>query len=127
MSSETPRHALERRPGYLTTITRFLDNELRRVRFQGSLAHRSCTHLTEDRRPKAAILACPACVRDSSTWVHLRMCLACGSIGCCDTSAGRHAVGHFEMTGHPVMRSIEPTEAWGWCYVDKAYLVLGAA
>ena len=53
------------------------------------------------------------------------MCLACGSVGCCDSSVGRHAVGHFEATGHPAMRSIEPTDTWGWCYVDEAYLELG--
>ena len=55
------------------------------------------------------------------------MCLTCGSVGCCDTSVGRHAAGHFEATGHPVMRSIEPSDTWGWCYVDKAYLDVGMA
>ena len=53
-----------------------------------------------------------------TTTVHLRMCLACGNVGCCDSSPGTHASRHFEATGHPVMRSIEPGEDWRWCYQD---------
>ncbi|WP_285319916.1 Na+/H+ antiporter [Pseudarthrobacter sp. lyk4-40-TYG-27] len=78
-----------------------------------------CDHLT------AAMLspvpdnpACAGCEREGTTPVHLRMCLACGQVGCCDSSAGRHASRHFKETGHPVMRSIEPGEQWRWCYVD---------
>ncbi len=127
MTSETPGHAPEGRTDYVKTITRYLGNELRRVSFQRSAAHRSCTHLTDERPPLPAVLECPGCIRDSSQWVKLRMCLACGSVGCCDSSVGRHAVGHYEATGHPAMRSIEPTDTWGWCYVDEAYLELGAA
>ncbi len=62
---------------------------------------------------------CEECLRDGLRWVHLRLCLACGHVGCCDSSVGRHADGHFHETGHPVMRSFEPGEAWRWCYVDK--------
>ena len=50
--------------------------------------------------------------------MHLRICLACGNVGCCDSSAGRHAERHFHTT-HPVMRSFEPGESWRWCYVDE--------
>jgi uncharacterized UBP type Zn finger protein len=53
------------------------------------------------------------------TWVHLRMCLVCGHVGCCDNSKNKHATRHFHETGHPVIRSAEPGETWGWCYVDK--------
>ena len=53
-----------------------------------------------------------------TTPVHLRMCLGCGNVACCDSSAGRHASRHFKESGHPVMRSIEPGEEWRWCYVD---------
>lgn len=53
-------------------------------------------------------------------WVHLRECLVCGHVGCCDSSAGRHATKHFRHTEHAVMRSIEPGESWRWCYVDEA-------
>jgi CPA1 family monovalent cation:H+ antiporter len=62
---------------------------------------------------------CEECLRDGTTWVHLRLCLSCGHVGCCDSSVGRHATGHFHQTQHPVMRSIEPGEAWRWCYVDE--------
>lgn len=62
---------------------------------------------------------CRECADDgTSTWAHLRMCLTCGHVGCCDSSPQRHATAHFEGTGHPVMRSIEPGESWRWCYVD---------
>src|SRR6476469_5338241 len=61
---------------------------------------------------------CADCRREGTTPVHLRMCLACGSVGCCDSSPGTHASRHFEATGHPVMRSIEPGEDWRWCYED---------
>ncbi len=63
--------------------------------------------------------ACEECLRDGTRWVHLRLCLECGHVGCCDSSVGRHATGHFHESGHPVMRSIEPGEAWRWCYVDE--------
>ncbi|MFD1723079.1 cation:proton antiporter [Amnibacterium endophyticum] len=62
---------------------------------------------------------CEDCVREGSTWVHLRTCLTCGHVGCCDSSERRHADLHFRGTAHPVMRSAEPGEAWRWCYVDE--------
>lgn len=62
---------------------------------------------------------CEECLRDGTRWVHLRMCLTCGHVGCCDSSVGRHATAHFHVTGHPVMRSFEPGEAWRWCYIDE--------
>ena len=63
--------------------------------------------------------ACAACQRAGTRWVHLRLCLTCGEVGCCDSSPERHATRHFEQTGHPVMRSHEPGESWRWCYVDN--------
>ena len=62
---------------------------------------------------------CLDCIREGTTPVHYRMCLSCGEVGCCDSSAGRHADRHFHETQHPVMRSVEPGEAWRWCYVDE--------
>jgi uncharacterized UBP type Zn finger protein len=121
-SPTTPRRPDGHRD-YVKTITSYFGNELRRISFQRSLARRSCIHPI-DELPQPSVLACPGCVRESTEWVKLRMCLTCGSVGCCDTSTGRHAVGHFESTGHAVMRSIEPNDTWGWCYVDEAYLVL---
>jgi CPA1 family monovalent cation:H+ antiporter len=62
---------------------------------------------------------CQECVDAGVRWVHLRMCLTCGQVGCCDSSPLRHATAHFHASGHPVMRSVEPGEAWRWCYVDE--------
>jgi CPA1 family monovalent cation:H+ antiporter len=62
---------------------------------------------------------CEECLRDGLTWVHLRLCLDCGHVGCCNSSVGKHADGHFREVRHPVMRSFEPGEAWRWCFVDE--------
>ena len=62
---------------------------------------------------------CEECLRDGTTWVHLRLCLECGHVGCCDSSPDKHATAHFHATGHPVIRSFEPGEAWRWCFVDE--------
>ena len=62
---------------------------------------------------------CEDCVREGTRTVHLRICLHCGNVGCCNSSVGRHAERHFTLTHHPVMRSFEPGESWRWCYVDE--------
>ena len=79
-----------------------------------------CAHLREAPRVAAARTpeGCEECLRDGTRWVHLRLCLSCGHVGCCDSSPQKHATGHFHETEHPVMRSIEPGEAWRWCFVD---------
>ena len=59
-----------------------------------------------------------------SRWMHLRMCLTCGKVGCCDNSPGRHATAHFKESTHPLIRSAEPGEGWSWCYVDELMLML---
>lgn len=80
-----------------------------------------CRHLVETAmgvRPHTAG-RCDACVGAGLDWVHLRMCLTCGNVGCCDSSVGKHAAQHFAHSEHPTMRSVEPGEAWRWCYVDE--------
>jgi CPA1 family monovalent cation:H+ antiporter len=62
---------------------------------------------------------CEECLRDGTNWVHLRLCLSCGHVGCCDSSPQRHATKHFNEIAHPVMRSFEPGENWRWCFVDE--------
>jgi len=62
---------------------------------------------------------CEECVRDGTQWVHLRLCLSCGHVGCCDSSPQRHATAHYHDSDHPVIRSAEPGESWRWCYVDE--------
>ncbi|AKJ07849.1 Kef-type potassium/proton antiporter (CPA2 family) [Archangium gephyra] len=79
----------------------------------------TCSHLEQlryDVLPRTS--GCEACLALHLRWHNLRMCLTCGHVGCCDASFGRHAMKHFEATGHPLMRSFEPGEHWGWCYVD---------
>jgi CPA1 family monovalent cation:H+ antiporter len=61
---------------------------------------------------------CEECLVEGTRWVHLRLCLSCGHVGCCESSVRKHAKHHYHETSHPVMRSIEPGEAWRWCYVD---------
>ena len=70
------------------------------------------------------IAGCEDCLAMGSRWVHLRMCMSCGKIGCCDSSPNRHASGHAQEAGHPIARSAEPGEDWSWCYVDEVMFVL---
>ncbi|UGT62077.1 Na+/H+ antiporter [Nocardia asteroides] len=81
----------------------------------------SCAHLREAPlvRVPDSVVGCAACIAEGLTWVHLRMCLTCGNVACCDSSVGNHASKHFAAQRHPVMRSVEPGEAWRWCYVDE--------
>ena len=65
----------------------------------------------------AADPVCEECVAEGTRWVHLRQCLVCGHVACCDSSPRRHATAHFHDSGHPVMQSAEPGEAWRWCFV----------
>jgi CPA1 family monovalent cation:H+ antiporter len=79
-----------------------------------------CEHLRDAPRQMKALTpgGCAECLRDGTRWVHLRLCLTCGHVGCCDSSTEKHASAHFHETSHPVMRSIEPGEAWRWCFGD---------
>ncbi|HKX75203.1 MAG TPA: UBP-type zinc finger domain-containing protein [Acidimicrobiia bacterium] len=65
---------------------------------------------------------CEDCLREGTRWVHLRMCLTCGHVGCCDASPRRHARAHWHQGGHPLVRSEEPGEDWGWCFADELEL-----
>lgn len=62
---------------------------------------------------------CEECLKMGDTWVHLRLCLACGHVGCCDNSKNKHATKHFQKTNHPVIKSFEKGENWKWCYIDE--------
>ncbi|MFA9262316.1 MAG: ubiquitin carboxyl-terminal hydrolase 14 [Undibacterium sp.] len=82
----------------------------------------ACTHFSEI--PTEEVKAktpegCKECLAIGDPWVHLRLCLACGHVGCCDSSKNKHATAHFHETKHPVMRSFQPGEKWLWCYVDE--------
>jgi uncharacterized UBP type Zn finger protein len=81
-----------------------------------------CTHdnaehikVTQHHGPRV----CEDCIKTGDTWVHLRLCLECGHVGCCDSSKNKHATKHFHGTQHPIVQSIEPGEDWRWCYIDE--------
>lgn len=78
-----------------------------------------CRHLSQVRDVSADSQGCEECLRDGTEWVHLRLCLSCGHVGCCDSSPNRHATKHFRATEHPIVRSFEPGEEWRWCYADE--------
>ncbi len=80
---------------------------------------KKCTHLDQIKFRETSKRQCDECVKMGDTWVHLRMCLICGNVGCCDSSKNKHATKHFHKTKHPLMRSIEPGESWVWCYADE--------
>jgi uncharacterized UBP type Zn finger protein len=81
----------------------------------------ACSHLDTIavKEVPAEIPGCEDCLKIGGRWVHLRMCTACGHIGCCDNSPNRHATAHNHETGHPIIRSAEPGETWFWCYADE--------
>jgi uncharacterized UBP type Zn finger protein len=79
----------------------------------------TCTHLDTVNAVTPSSEGCEDCLRIGGTWVHLRMCMQCGHVGCCDSSPHRHARAHWHETSHPIIRSYEPGENWWWCYIDE--------
>lgn len=80
-----------------------------------------CTHLDSVKVTELPDVAdgCVDCLPTGDPWCHLRICLSCGHVGCCDSSPNRHATAHAQATGHPLIRSIQPGEDWSWCFVDE--------
>lgn len=80
-------------------------------------------HLTPEnvRDVQPSALGCEDCLKTGASWVHLRICTECGHVGCCDNSPNRHATKHFHATHHPIIRSFEPDEEWGYCFVDDQF------
>jgi hypothetical protein len=86
----------------------------------------SCTHLDKvliTQLPEA-VAGCEDCLATGGLWLHLRICLACGHVGCCDDSPNRHATAHGHASGHPIIRSLEPGEAWSWCFIDELAMLI---
>jgi CPA2 family monovalent cation:H+ antiporter-2 len=81
-----------------------------------------CAHTDQARDVTPSAPGCEDCLRTGDAWVHLRVCMTCGHVGCCDSSKNRHASGHHRASGHPIVRSLEPGEDWAWCYEDQAVL-----
>lgn len=78
-----------------------------------------CSHLGQIKFRSTDKDYCEDCVKIGGDWVHLRLCLTCGHVACCDSSPNKHATKHFHGTKHPLVRSIEPGESWVWCYADQ--------
>jgi uncharacterized UBP type Zn finger protein len=86
-----------------------------------------CTHLdqVEVTRLPESTDGCEECLAVGDPWLHLRICLTCGKVGCCDDSPNRHASAHAREVGHPLIRSLEPGEEWSWCFIDDLALLIG--
>jgi uncharacterized UBP type Zn finger protein len=79
-----------------------------------------CTHLDRIQvAPPDSVEGCEDCLRIGGRWVHLRVCLTCGHVGCCDSSQNKHASAHAREADHPIVRSAQPGETWCWCYLDE--------
>lgn len=86
------------------------------------IARGNCAHLEWAKPISVTTNVCADCMALGDTWVHLRVCLTCGYVGCCDDSKNKHATAHFNATGHPLIKSLEKGGAWTWCYVDQKIL-----
>ncbi|HEY7875109.1 MAG TPA: UBP-type zinc finger domain-containing protein [Actinomycetota bacterium] len=80
-----------------------------------------CPHVQDVRPVTPSADGCEDCLAIGDTWFHLRLCLMCGHMGCCDTSKNKHATKHFHATGHAIVRSAQPGEEWAWCFVDEVF------
>ena len=83
------------------------------------MIEKKCTHLDQIKVVTPSAEGCEECLKTGDAWVHLRMCLTCGHVGCCDSSKNTHATKHFTETHHAVMQSHQPGETWKWCYIDE--------
>ena len=82
----------------------------------------ACEHFDQIKILDSDVRECAECVAMGSRWVHLRMCLMCGYVGCCDSSPNKHTSQHVASAGHPIIRSLEPGEDWGYCYEDDEWV-----
>ena len=81
----------------------------------------TCEHLGQMKPVTRSSDGCEECLQMGDRWVHLRECMMCGHVGCCDNSKNKHATKHYHATGHPIIKSVEPGEEWGWCYPDNLF------
>jgi len=81
----------------------------------------TCQHRDQDTHPSPRTSGCEECLQSGDRWLHLRLCLVCGHVGCCDSSKNKHATQHFHDTQHPLVRSLEHGEYWAWCYADEEF------
>jgi uncharacterized UBP type Zn finger protein len=91
-------------------------SKIEKVRIEAPCDHVSSVKIHEVQRPGAG---CEDCLKIGGQWVHLRVCLTCGHVACCDSSPNRHATKHFKHSGHPIVTSAEAGETWVYCFVDE--------
>jgi uncharacterized UBP type Zn finger protein len=97
--------------------------ERKHVRLEVTMGTAACSHVAEHlKKVKPQSKGCAECLKMGDKWVHLRLCLECGHVGCCDSSKNKHARAHFHETKHPLIQSAERGEDWRWCYIDEVYL-----
>jgi monovalent cation:H+ antiporter-2, CPA2 family len=117
-----PSDAVEKEgPADAASNAAFIDTE-RVVRLDVERLSTACAHLGEARPVLPSARGCEECLRTGDSWVHLRLCMTCGHVGCCDSSKNRHASKHNAATTHPIIKSLARGEDWAWCYPDGAYL-----
>ena len=90
----------------------------------GELDTKACTHLSTVQDVVPSADGCEDCLKIGDEWVHLRLCLTCGHVGCCDDSKNKHATRHYHETLHPIIASYEEGEDWIWCYIDQVGFIL---
>jgi uncharacterized UBP type Zn finger protein len=90
------------------------------------MSNAACSHLGQIavRELPPSVEGCEDCLRTGGKWLHLRICLTCGHVACCDDSPNRHATAHAQATSHPIIRSLEPGEDWSWCYIDEVMFLV---
>ena len=79
----------------------------------------NCAHFDHVQPVRPSAPGCEECLKSGDEWVHLRLCMECGHVGCCDSSKNKHATQHFHSTRHPIIQSFQPGEDWRWCFVDE--------
>lgn len=94
----------------------------RKIRQPGELTSSSCQHLDQIQVVSPSANGCEDCLKTGDMWVHLRICLICGYVGCCDNSKNKHATRHFRQTKHALIQSYQPGEMWVWCYQDETLI-----
>ncbi|HZD58036.1 MAG TPA: UBP-type zinc finger domain-containing protein [Anaerolineales bacterium] len=100
-----------------------IPNALLRLAWTGQLREKTCQHLNQATEVEARSDGCEECVQLRERWVHLRMCMICGHVGCCSSSKHEHAYQHFKETGHPLIKPYDQSGMdWIWCYEDEALL-----
>ncbi|MEJ7711820.1 MAG: UBP-type zinc finger domain-containing protein [Pyrinomonadaceae bacterium] len=97
--------------------SQYFDSEITK----GEMMAQQCSHLDQIKVVTPSAKGCEDCLKTGDTWVHLRLCETCGHVGCCDQSKNKHATKHFHATQHPIIKSFEPGEEWGYCYPDKLF------